>query len=102
MGGSRQEILHWQQDMNRREFKERMAFLRGHLAKFRAERTELAKACVAAGGHDWTSTPNNELIPTAQTTDLFCTGIWPVVLEDSVAENGHRTGQLVLQVVELL
>jgi len=61
MGGSRQEILHWQQDMNRREFKERMAFLKGHLAKFRAERTELAKACVAAGGHDWTSTPNNEL-----------------------------------------
>jgi hypothetical protein len=36
------------------------------------------------------------VIPTAQTTDPFCARVWPVVLEDSVAENGHRTGPLVL------
>src|SRR5690349_8857234 len=35
------------------------------------------------------------LIPTAQTTDLFCAGICPVVPEDSIAENGHWTGPLV-------
>jgi len=33
------------------------------------------------------------VIPTAQTTDLFCAGIWPVVLEDSVAKKVSGLGR---------
>src|SRR5436853_5380705 len=36
------------------------------------------------------------LIPTARTTDLFRSGMTPVVPANSLAENGHRMGPLVL------
>jgi hypothetical protein len=37
------------------------------------------------------------VIPMAQSTDLSCAGIWPVVPDDSVVENGHRMRPLVLR-----
>jgi hypothetical protein len=57
----RQDILRRQRDMNRRESAERAALLRTHRLKFGAERKALATLCIAAGGHEWTITRDNEL-----------------------------------------
>jgi hypothetical protein len=61
------------QDLEWRECRERRALFADHNARFRAEREALAAACVAVGGHDWRTLPNNGI-----NAPHFITGEWPM------------------------